>query len=762
VNRPSSYDWAARLLLSAGALLPYLPLLSLTKIFITDDGFTSDIFNGELPLRVLAGNLVASGQAPVWSSNICSGFPLEAAAPVEPVSLAMFATLPIAPALSVFLIIMILVAAHGAYGLARRLGADRAGAMLAGIAFAGSGYLVTQLKHLSVIATVVWLPWGLLLLDRALAPHPPGGIDGATAPRPQPPVAARWLSLGLFGVVLAEQIVSGFVQSVYICGVVYGVWAMAQLLRFPGRIGRLPARLVLGGGLVLACGLAVAAGAVVLLPLSDLSQVSDRRAQLDWGMASMLPYSWSDALNFLIPYANGDVSDGSYRAAGLFWENYGYLGAATFLLAIWGAVRGIKRPRTRLCLGIILGAFLMVLGPRTPVFHLAWQYFPGMGRFRFPTRFLVVVDLGLALLAAQGLGLLTRDLKQSLARLAPRVPDLLAAALCLGTALDLFAIQSRQNPFVSAQKWLTPPPHVQAIAGTGARTYAPLHYQFHRMAFWAARGWSDLTPYWILRDTAAPNLGLFWGLPSADCYFGLAPSWYVDVWGDHIRPGRLVSHLMQSVSGQIVVAEGFARVLETYGVTHVLSPVPVVGAQFSPPLQPGAPWVYPLNGRRVRVVRTGRAVLSNEAAAQLLTAKGFDPDETVFLHGDSALGASAMNPTLAWSNGAPGVARILAETSRMLRLHVEAPSGGYLLVADTFYPGWQVTIDGQPAPILRANISSRAVALPVGEHEVQFSYPATRFFLGVKVTAIGLALLMLWIGTAAVLLVRKTIKPKAA
>ena len=44
---------AARALLTVGALLPYWRLLTFSVVFITDDYFASDIFNGELPGRVL-------------------------------------------------------------------------------------------------------------------------------------------------------------------------------------------------------------------------------------------------------------------------------------------------------------------------------------------------------------------------------------------------------------------------------------------------------------------------------------------------------------------------------------------------------------------------------------------------------------------------------------------------------------------------------------------------------------------------------------
>ena len=56
----------ARALLTLGALLPYWRLLTFGVIFVTDDYFASDIFNGELPARVLAGRMLRSGHWPVW------------------------------------------------------------------------------------------------------------------------------------------------------------------------------------------------------------------------------------------------------------------------------------------------------------------------------------------------------------------------------------------------------------------------------------------------------------------------------------------------------------------------------------------------------------------------------------------------------------------------------------------------------------------------------------------------------------------------
>jgi uncharacterized membrane protein YfhO len=59
---------------------------------------------------------------------------------------------------------------------------------------------------------------------------------------------------------------------------------------------------------------------------------------------------------------------------------------------------------------------------------------------------------------------------------------------------------------------------------------------------------------------------------------------------------------------------------------------------------------------------------------------------------------------------------------------------GYLILLDTFYPGWLATVDGQPTPIYRANYIGRAVFLPAGEHTVHFQYHPLSFRLGVWVT----------------------------
>jgi uncharacterized membrane protein YfhO len=61
-------------------------------------------------------------------------------------------------------------------------------------------------------------------------------------------------------------------------------------------------------------------------------------------------------------------------------------------------------------------------------------------------------------------------------------------------------------------------------------------------------------------------------------------------------------------------------------------------------------------------------------------------------------------------------------TSDRVRARASLATPGYLVLVDAFDPGWRVSLDGRPAPLLRANVAFRGVSLPAGTHEVEFLY----------------------------------------
>ncbi|MGQ0743371.1 MAG: hypothetical protein ACT4OS_03335 [Acidimicrobiales bacterium] len=64
-----------------------------------------------------------------------------------------------------------------------------------------------------------------------------------------------------------------------------------------------------------------------------------------------------------------------------------------------------------------------------------------------------------------------------------------------------------------------------------------------------------------------------------------------------------------------------------------------------------------------------------------------------------------------------------------------------LVVAEAFFPGWQATVDGRPAPVLKADGAFLGVFLPAGEHEVALVYEKpTSVVLGRALTVAGLVI----------------------
>lgn len=142
---------------------------------------------------------------------------------------------------------------------------------------------------------------------------------------------------------------------------------------------------------------------------------------------------------------------------------------------------------------------------------------------------------------------------------------------------------------------------------------------------------------------------------------------------------------------------------------------------------------------RARIVHGIRPVADDAAALAALADPAFDPRASAVIAADIAAAAPA-------SAGARERADIVAASAERVELRAQLASPGLLVLADTFYPGWEATVDGRPAPILRANLLFRAVALAPGAHEVVFTYRPRAWQLGAWISLGTLAFLSALLG----------------
>jgi hypothetical protein len=91
-----------------------------------------------------------------------------------------------------------------------------------------------------------------------------------------------------------------------------------------------------------------------------------------------------------------------------------------------------------------------------------------------------------------------------------------------------------------------------------------------------------------------------------------------------------------------------------------------------------------------------------------------------------------------FAGAAPEPATVKRRSDDEVVLATDSAAPGYLVLADSFYPGWTAEVDGQEEQIEPANGAFRAIRLDAGRHEVRFAYESAAVRWGWIVSLIGL------------------------
>nr|MBI3612126.1 YfhO family protein [Nitrospirota bacterium] len=120
----------------------------------------------------------------------------------------------------------------------------------------------------------------------------------------------------------------------------------------------------------------------------------------------------------------------------------------------------------------------------------------------------------------------------------------------------------------------------------------------------------------------------------------------------------------------------------------------------------------------------------------------FEPRSLVVLKGGPG-GQIDRRPS---PEGGPAEVSLVDYQPSEVRVMVNAPTDGWVVLLDNYFPGWRASVDGSPARIYQANFTFRAVNVPSGRHQIEFSYRPLSFTVGTLVTGgalLGCAV-MLW------------------
>ncbi len=354
-----------------------------------------DIGRVYYPITALLQRVLRTGDVSplLWNPDLAAGFPLVAdgaATPFYPPQWALLLCFTPERALTAGLLLAYLGAALAMAGFARALGLRRPAAAVAGLVYSCSGFAIGHSVHVNVVAGLPFLPLVLLCLERSAK---------AATRRHVTLAGLAWGVLCLGG----HPQVAAMTAALGVGYALFRFWPA----RADGRALARPARLV---ALFLAVGAGVSA--IYYWPMAELAGVSVRAGGGGLSAAQAAAYSLPGPhfVTAVSPFFFFDARPGSdaYWGAWNPAEMALYAGVSTLVLAALALLRLPRDPFVRFFAGLAGLSALLALGDATPL-HAILHALPVFGSLRGPARYVLLLDVALAVLAAIGLDSMLRD-----------------------------------------------------------------------------------------------------------------------------------------------------------------------------------------------------------------------------------------------------------------------------------------------------------------------------------------------------------------
>jgi hypothetical protein len=134
---------------------------------------------------------------------------------------------------------------------------------------------------------------------------------------------------------------------------------------------------------------------------------------------------------------------------------------------------------------------------------------------------------------------------------------------------------------------------------------------------------------------------------------------------------------------------------------------------------------------RVWPVHSSIPAGSERAASEMLASATFNAHEAAAFVGEQ-------EPTLAGcSNRDADRVAISTYSPNRVRIAADLACPGFVILSDTYYPGWRATVDGKRVPIKQAYGVFRGVMVEEGRHEIEMSYMPASVIAGALLTGLA-------------------------
>lgn len=693
------------------------------------------------PYSVLLRDSLLAGELPLWNPYSHCGVPFMAQMGTwyPPGLLALL--LPIPWSVNVLMLAHLVLGGGGMYWLSRRWGCGGFASSVAGFAFVFSGLTFSCMAWGNYIASLAWMPWLAGVVPEAWRK---GGGD----------------KIAIAALLSALQVLTATPEITMIFWLFLGVLAITKIwggnVKFSAVAKRLGAIVLLTAGLVM----------IQMLPFFDLLSNSQRDVAAAESSHWAMP-GWG-LVNLFVPLFH------TYRGPQGQWFQPGqeflisyYLSAAVMVFAAVGLLA--RRSRWFVVLGVMaLFCWILALGKNGYLYDGIKRIFPWISIARFPVKYAVLTAFFVPLLAAWGVQQMERDSLR-----ARRI--MIVATACVLLAIGIFVLLGKRHPFqdddwnamalnalvralllgaVVAGVWLQGRAMSKSIRITiqlGVLLVFPIDAFTHNPRLVPTIPSSNLASgVWEASGNPPapkPGEGRIMISPQAErlLNFSRVPDFAMDFTGKRLAQWYNLNIVdrIPKVSGAVTLRPAHFDIIER-------------GIYYSRQLPPGEPFYDFMGVQFVSATNNPVEWVRRPSAMPLITAgqlpifadtedtwgeiksPDFKPRERVVL----PLAAKSL---VSVTNRGGCVISNVVFTANRVSFETSADKPSLVVLAQTYYHRWEVSVDGQPAMLFRANLAFQALEVPGGNHRVELVYrdPALRAGAAVSIASL-IACGLLW------------------
>lgn len=684
-------------------------------IFFAGDEIGSDLIDFSYPYKDFYASHLKKGEIITWNPYIGMGTPIIAEAQTgvfHPFNLLLFYFLPTPIAFNLRIILSYLILLIFTYFFTREIGLSRTASFIASVAFAFSGFMIGHLKHVPMLGAIEFFPLMLICIEKIIRS------------------SSRLFFCLLLSILLALSIFAGHLTSTYLIVLMLVIYFFVRIAQEDSQKEKFMPYIYFFGAIVFSFLLSAAQVLNVfeIIPYSTRAVVS-----LEGSLAP--PFLLKYLLLFLIPDIFGDPSKATWdMQTQNYWENIGYIGLIPIFLALSAIVVFLKKrfrsnhygKKSLALFAVLLFAFVLLLGKRTPVYGWFFEFVPGFSVTRIPGRYLFFICFSLSLFAGFGFDFVKKMYKPKLWIILTMLFFILADIFYYWQSYNnALPVSFLNEP--SSVRFLKKDKDIYRIRDIGRG-------QSWIRAWRSASGWrGDLSPYIDQGKFLSPDRNILYGIPAPSIIY------------------EMVGHFSLNRSGILdarTTGIEYKSAMKLFGLMNVKY---FIYEENGGLLWKGKPVFSEINKAgsldlnifenkdflpRAFLV-SGYRIMQESEILPYMKSEDFNPSQEVILEEEPKISTQNLNISNL------GTVAITKYEDTKVEISAQIKSPGFLVLTDTWYPGWKATVDGKSTKIYLADYNFRALYLTSGKHKIIFSYTPTYLRAGLIVTIVSFILAFL-------------------